>query len=224
MRSLFSGPYFDHVMAQEPLRSAEYFAHGSSAMLFQRDGQLYRLTTDGRGHCFLSEQSAKGNPHVVKVIKDFGPVAPADNAYWDDEYYWLAQVEWLQPVDPTSTEGAHLTKLFTELSDGELVEHEHRAEFLERCRQATSSQFEFTPLLNTLILAAQCLPLGDGAVDCDITNVMRRPSTGMIVWSDPIHFAPGYTTDAQQLQMNALREQVAHKRNPSEDQPAPSYA
>lgn len=137
-------------------------------------------------------------------------MAPADNAYWDEEYYWLAQVEWLQPVDPTSTEGAHLTKLFTELSDGELVEHEHRAEFLERCRQATSSQFEFTPLLNTLILAAQCLPLGDGAVDCDITNVMRRPSTGMIVWSDPIHFASGYTTDAQQLQMNALREQVAH--------------
>jgi hypothetical protein len=212
MSNLFSGPYFDHVMAQEPLRSAEYFAKGSSAMLFQRDGQLYRLTTDGRGHCFLSEQSAKGNPHVVRVIQDFGPVAPAGNAYWDDEFYWLAQVEWLQPVDPTSTEGARLTKLFTELSDDELVEHEHRAQFLERCRQAAISQFEFAPLLSTLILAAQYLPENDGAVDCSITNVMRRPSTGMIVWSDPIHYTPGYMTDSQQLQMDAIREQIAQSQ------------
>lgn len=209
MSNLFSGPYFDHVMAHEPLRSAEYFTHGSSAMLFQRDGQLYRLTTDGRGHCFLSEQSAKGNPHVVRVIQDFGPVAPADDAYWEDEFYWLAQVEWLQPVDPTSTEGARLTELFTELTDGELVEHEHRAQFLEKCRQAASSQFEFTPLLNTLIQAAQYLPEDDGAVDCNITNVMLRPSTGMIVWSDPIHFTPGYLTESQQSEMNRIRDQIA---------------
>ena len=209
MSNLFSGPYFDHVMAHEPLRSAEYFTHGSSAMLFQRDGQLYRLTTDGRGHCFLSEQSAKGNPHVVRVIQDFGPVAPADDAYWEDEFYWLAQVEWLQPVDPTSTEGARLTELFTELTDGELVEHEHRAQFLEKCRQAASSQFEFTPLLNTLIQAAQYLPEDDGAVDCNITNVMLRPSTGMIVWSDAIHFTPGYLTESQQSEMNRIRDQIA---------------
>lgn len=212
MSNLFSGPYFDYVMAQEPLRSAEYFTHGSSAMLFQRDGQLYRLTTDGRGHCFLSEQSAKGNPHVVRVIQDFGPVAPADDAYWDDEFYWLAQVEWLQPVDPTSIDGARLTELFTQLTDGELVEHEHRAQFLEKCRQAASSQFEFTPLLNTLILADQYLPERDGAMDCNITNVMRRPSTGMIVWSDPIHFTPGYLTGSQQSEMNRIREQVAQSQ------------
>lgn len=209
MSNLFSGPYFDHVMAKEPLRSAEYFTHGSSAMLFQRDGQLYRLTTDGRGHCFLSEQSAKGNPHVVRVIQDFGPVAPADDAYWDDEFYWLAQVEWLQPIDPRSTEGARLTELFTQLTDGELVEHEHRAQFLERCSQVARNQSEFAPLLNTLIQAAQYLPADDGAVDCNITNVMRRPSTGMIVWSDPIHFTPGYLTESQQSEMNRIREQVA---------------
>lgn len=213
MSNLFSGPYFDHVMAQEPLRSAEYFTHGSSAMLFQRDGQLYRLTTDGRGHCFLSEQSAKGNPHVVRVIQDFGPVAPADDAYWDDEFYWLAQVEWLQPVDPRSTEGVLLTELFTQLTDGELVEHEHRAQFLERCSQVARNQSEFAPLLNTLIQAAQYLPEDDGAVDCNITNVMRRPSTGMIVWSDPIHFTPGYLTESQQSEMNRIREQVAHSQN-----------
>lgn len=208
MSNLFTGPYFDHAMTQEPLRSAEYFAHGSSAMLFQRDGLLYRLTTDGRGHCFLSEQSAKGNPYVAKVIQNFGPVAPADDAFWGDEFYWLAQVEWLQPVDPTSSDGARLMELFIELADDELVEHEHRAQFIERCRQATTSQVEFAPLLNTLILAAQYLPDDDGAVDCNITNVMRRPSAGMIVWSDPIHFRPGYTTSDQELHMNTIRAQL----------------
>lgn len=136
-------------------------------------------------------------------------MAPADDAYWEDEFYWLAQIEWLQPVDSTSTEGARLTELFTELTDGELVEHEHRAQFLEKCRQAASSQFEFTPLLNTLIQAAQYLPEDDGAVDCNITNVMLRPSTGMIVWSDPIHFTPGYLTESQQSEMNRIREQIA---------------
>ncbi|WP_027591525.1 hypothetical protein [Pseudomonas sp. RL] len=208
MSNLFSGPYFEHVRAKEPLRSADYFTHGSSAMLFQRDGQLYRLTTDGCGHCFLSEQSAKGNPHVVKVIQDFGPVAPADDGY-QDEFYWLAQVEWLQPVDATTTEGARLAELFTKLTDGELVEREDRALFLERCRQAALTQLEFAPLLTTLILAAQYLPEDDGAVDCNITNVMRRPSTGMVVWSDPIHFSVGYLTESQQSQMNTIREHIA---------------
>ncbi|MCY1559074.1 hypothetical protein D9M68_960720 [compost metagenome] len=37
---------------------------------------------------------------------------------------------------------------------------------------------------------------------------MRRPSTGMIVWSDPIHFTPGYITEAQQLQMKPLKKQL----------------
>ena len=31
--SLFSGPFFDYLMQQEPLRSAEYFAEGTSAMI-----------------------------------------------------------------------------------------------------------------------------------------------------------------------------------------------
>lgn len=213
MSSLFSGPYFEHVLSQEPLCSAEYFAHGSSAMLFQRNGQLYRLTTDGRGHCFLSEQSAKGNPYVVRVIQDFGPVAPADEAYWDDEFYWLAEVEWLHPIDLTSSDGARLKELFVELTDDELVEHAQRAQFIERCERATDSHAEFAPLLSTVILAANYLPENDGAVDCNITNVMRRASTGMIVWSDPIHFSPGHTTDCQEAQMGTIRELIKQARS-----------
>src|SRR5690606_7571972 len=117
MTQLFSGPYFDYVMSKEPLCGADYFAHGSSAMLFQRDGNLYRLTTDGGGHGFLAEQSSKGNPSVVHVIKNFGPVAPSDE-YGDwGEYYWLAQVEWLEPIDPASPDGTRLNAILLALAE-----------------------------------------------------------------------------------------------------------
>lgn len=209
MSSIFRGPYFDYVMSQEPLCSAEYFAHGSSAMLFQRDGNLYRLTTDGSGHNFLSEQSASGNLTVVHVIEDFGAVAPNDE-YSDDEYYWLAQVEWLQPLDPKSPQGARLKKLFSALTEeDEAVFPDQREQFIGLCEEAVITHAEFGPLLNTLIKAAKYLPKEDGIVDANITNVMVRPSTGSVVWSDPIHDSMSSPTDEQEAKMVALREQVA---------------
>lgn len=207
MDSLFRGPFFDYVMSQEPLCSAEYFAHGSSAMLFQRDGKLYRLTTDGCGHNFLSEQSASGNSTVVHVIEDFGPVAPNDG-YSDYEYYWLAQVEWLQPFDPETPQGARLKELFSALTEDDVVFPDQREQFIRLCEEAVCTHAEFGPLLNTLIKAAKYLPEGDGVVDANITNVMLRPSTGAIVWSDPIHEPAGYLTDEQEAQMGTLRKQA----------------
>ena len=208
MSSLFRGPYFDYVMSQEPLCSAEYFAHGSSAMLFQRDGKLYRLTTDGSGHNFLSEQSASGNLTVVHVIEDFGAIAPNDECS-DEEYYWLAQVEWLQPLDPESHQGMRLKELFSELTEDDVVFPEQREQFIRLCENAVSTHEEWGPLLNTLIKAAKYLSELDGIVDANITNVMIRPSTGSVVWSDPIHDSMSSPTDEQEAKMVALREQVA---------------
>jgi hypothetical protein len=208
MESLFRGPFFDYVMSQEPLCSAEYFAYGSSAMLFQRNGKLYRLTTDGSGHNFLSEQSASGNSTVVHVIEDFGAVAPNDECP-DDEYYWLAQVEWLQPLDPESPQGARLKELFSALTEDDAVFPEQREQFIRLCEQAVFTHAEFDPLLNTLIKAAKYLSELDGIIDANITNVMVRSSTGAIVWSDPIHDPMSSPTDEQEAKMVAIREQVA---------------
>lgn len=207
MDSLFNGPYFDYVMSQEPLCGAEYFEHGSSAMLFHREGKLYRLTTDGCGHNFLSQQSAVGNRLVVRVIQDFGPMAPNDDRV-RDEFYWLSEVEWLEPVLPESAEGAFLEKLFKGLTGGDLVDHHERERFLDRCTIAASTHKEYSGLLSTLIAAAQYLPVNDGTVDANITNIMRRPSTDEIVWSDPMHFALGCLTEAQIAEMDRVREQV----------------
>lgn len=208
MSELFSGPYFDYVMSQEPLRGAEYFTHGSSATLFQRDGNLYRLTTDGKCHVFLAEQSAKGNPSVVHVMKDFGPLAPFDD---DDElFYWLAQVEWLEPIDPESPQGARLNEVLLSLTNGESnVEHHDRPQFMTDCEAAASEHKEFAPLLMTLLLAAKCLFPEDGLVDANLTNVMRRPATGELAWTDPINEPYCSLTDAQEAQMGRVIGQVS---------------
>lgn len=214
MDSLFIGPYFDYVMSQEPLCAAKYFMHGSSAMLFQRDGKLYRLTTDGCGHNFLSEQSALGNAKVVRVIQDFGPMSPSDDGYGSfcDEHYWLAEVEWLETLDPESDESAFLDQLLSDLIADECGEHTQRVQFLEKCTAAVSTHKEHADLLSTLIQAAHYLPVNDGLVDANITNVMRRPSTGEIVWIDPMHYAPGLLTDDQEVEMERIREQVNQQK------------
>ncbi|HFN4058512.1 TPA: hypothetical protein ACHQNF_002307 [Pseudomonas aeruginosa] len=209
MYQLFSGPYYDYVRSQEPLCGAEYFAHGSSAMLFQRDGNLYRLTTDGCGHGFLAEQSAKGNPSVVHVIKDFGPLAPSDN-YGDlGVYYWLAQVERMEPIDPNSLEGASLNAILLSLTKGESsVDPADRPQFLINCEAAAAAHEEFAPLLRTLIQAENCLFDEEGLVDANITNVMRRPTTGELAWVDPINEAIGTLTEAQEAEMDRVKELV----------------
>lgn len=210
MPQLFSGPYFDYVMSQEPLRGTEYFKHGSSAMLFQRDGNLYRLSTDGKCHVFLAEQSAKGNPSVVHVIKDFGPIAPFDE---DEElYYWLAQVEWLEPIAPESPQGTRLNEVLLSLTNGESnVEPHDRPQIMTDCEAATSVYEEFAPLLTTLLLAANCLPSIDGVVDANLTNVMLRPSTRELAWADPINKPLYPLTDAQEAEMERVKELVMAK-------------
>lgn len=207
MDSLFNGPFFDYVMSQEPLCSAEYFKQGSSAMLFQRDGKLYRLTTDACGHQFLCHESASGNSSVVHVIEDFGPVAPNDE-YTDHENYWLAQVEWLQILEPDSPQGARLSKLFSALTEDELIEPDQREQFIRSCEEAVGTHPEFASLLDTIIRAANYLCEGEGSVDANISNVMVRPSTGAIVWNDPIHDSAGYLTGEEEARMNALRQQI----------------
>lgn len=208
MFSLFSGPYFDYVMSQEPLCKAEYFTHGSFSMLFKRDGRLYRMTTDGCGHNFLSDQCAMGNPKVVRVIQDFGPMAPTDEDGVSDEFYWLAEVEWLEPINPESAEGVFLDQLLKVLTDDDHVEHGQREQFIHRCKAAASANKEYADLLNTLIAAAHYLPEHDGTVDANITNVMRRPSTGEVVWTDPLQYALAGMTDDQEKEMERIREQV----------------
>lgn len=209
MSQLFSGPYFDYVMSQEPLRGAKYFKHGSSAMLFQRDGNLYRLTTDGCGHGFLAEQSAIGNPSVVHVVKDFGPMAPSDDYGDFGEYYWLAQVEWMETIKPNSPDGAHLNRILLSLTKGEsAVEPEDRPQFLIDCETAAAAHEEFAPLLRTLILAGNSLFHEEGLVDANLTNVMRRPATGEFAWVDPINEPIGTLTTAQEEKMNHIRELI----------------
>lgn len=222
MFSLFSGPYFDYVMSQEPLCGAEYFAHGSFSMLFKRDGRLYRITTDGCGHNFLSEQYAMGNPKVVRVIQDFGPMAPTDEDGVSDEFYWLSEVEWLEPVDPESAVGRFLDQLFKVLTDCDHVEPERREQFIDRCKTAVSTHKEYADLLNTLIAAAHYLPAHDGTVDANITNVMRRPSTGEVVWTDPVHYALAEMTDDQEAEMERIREQVNQQKVSAADAGAPT--
>lgn len=212
MYQLFTGPFCDYVLSQEPLRGAEYFMHGSSAMLFQRDGNLYRLTTNGCGHGFLAEQSSKGNRAVVHIIKDFGPMAPSDDYGHLGECYWLAQVEWMEPIDPNSPEGGRLNAILLSLTNGEsAVDPADRPQFLIDCEAAAAAHEEFAPLLRTLIQAENSLFDEEGLVDANITNVMRRPATGELAWTDPIHEPIGTMTKAQETEVKRVKELVMAK-------------
>jgi hypothetical protein len=203
-KQLFAGVFYNYLKTKPPLNQAEYFTQGSSAMLFQRDGKLFRLTLDACGHDFLASQSSQGNPNVVKIIHDYGPVAPSDDCPADD-YYWLAQVEWLQDLDPADATTQRLNALFVELTDDEpLVMEPDLPALIERCQRMAEQHPEFAALLHTLAEAART---GSDA-DVQISNIMRRPATGQLVWSDPLYGTSSYLDPEQQRRMDALREQL----------------
>ncbi|UCO96398.1 hypothetical protein LF844_17135 [Metapseudomonas lalkuanensis] len=201
---LFSGPFYEWLRRQEPLCAAEFFTKGSSAMLFQRDGRLYRLTRDGCGHNFLAWESARGNQQVMRFLQDFGAVAPSDEGD-GDEFYWLAEVEWLDELDRQDAAIQHLAALLDELSEGEqVVMEQDLPALIERCQTMAVLHPEFAPLLKTLAKASR-----SGAdADVHISNLMRRPSTGELVWIDPL-FGASYLPDEQSLErMMSIRRSL----------------
>ncbi|MBX9915403.1 MAG: hypothetical protein K2Y25_16015 [Pseudomonadaceae bacterium] len=208
MQSLFRGPFFDYLMSIEPLCTAEYFTHGSSAMLFQRNGQLFRLTRDGSGHNFLAAESAAGNPNVVRIIHDFGPVAPSDEDYFGDEFYWLAEVEWLEDLDLSLPVVQELKNLLHTLTDDEPVQQQGIPDFISRCNVALAQVPSFAPLINTLLKAAEEVRSGGCDIDANISNVMQRPSSGLLVWSDPLFGTYGYLDDQGEARMVDVRKMI----------------
>ncbi|MGQ7817268.1 hypothetical protein ACUTAH_16645 [Metapseudomonas furukawaii] len=173
-------------------------------MLFQKDGRLYRLTRDGCGHNFLAWESAHGNQQVMRFLQDFGAVAPSDQG-GGDEFYWLAEVEWLEELDHQDATIMRLITLLEELSEGEsLVMESDLPALIERCHSMSARFPEFAPLLQAMAKAAH---FGADADVC-ISNIMRRPSTGELVWSDPL-FGTSYLPDGPQVErMMSIREEI----------------
>jgi hypothetical protein len=208
--TLFQGPFFDYLMQQEPLCSAEFFVDGTSAMLFQRDGRLYRLTLDGCGHNFVAGESALGNPGVTRIIRDYGPVAPADQDQTGKVFYWLAEVEWLAPLDPDQELGQQVQALLDALTDGEeQLQPNELPAFSERCLAMAKCRPEFASLLHTLARAADFGLPSRAHTDLFLSNIMRRPSSGELVCSDVICSTEyDALTDEQQARMDALHRAI----------------
>lgn len=102
-----------------------------------------------------------------------------------------------------------MKELFTALTEDEPVVPDQREQFIRLCEEAVSTHAEFAPLLNTIIKAANYLRDGEELVDANISNVMVRPSTGAIMWSDPIHDSAGNLIGEQEARLDALRQQIS---------------
>ncbi|WP_282410917.1 hypothetical protein [Pseudomonas sp. PS02303] len=207
MSLLFRGPYIDYLRSRPPLLSAEYFGHGSSTTLFCSEGRLYRLTRQGCGHNFVSRQSASGNPHVPRVIKDFGPVAPSDED--KEDFYWLAQVERLQDLDPANAVTQKLITLLVELTDDEpQIYGEELQQFGFRCLQRSNEEPELRGLLTTLATMAAFASEHGAEADIKLDNIMLRPGTNELVLADPVCDTYFEIDGAQRERMDQIRAYV----------------
>lgn len=204
MSLLFQGPYIDYLLSRSPLHSAENFGYGSSTMLFSSEDRLYRLTRQGCGHNFVAIESALGNPHVPRVIKDFGPVAPSDED--KEDFYWLAQVEWLQDLDPSDAMTRKLDALLIELTDDEpQLSGDELEQFAYRCVELANEGSEFSGLLKTLATMAAFASTHEAMADIKLDNIMLRPGTNELVLADPICDTYFEIDDAQRKKMEQIR-------------------
>lgn len=210
MSLLFQGPYIDYLLSSSPLHSAEIFGYGSSSMLFSSEGRLYRLTRQGCGHNFVAIESALRNPHVPRVIKDFGPVAPSDEDI--EDFYWLAQVEWLQDLDPADAMTQKLEALLIELTDDEpQLSGDELEQFAYRCVELANEEAEFSGLLRTLATMAEFASAHEAMADIKLDNIMLRPGTNDLVLADPICDTFFDIDGAQREQMEQVRMHVLGK-------------
>jgi len=207
MTCLFDGPFFDYILGQPPLSSAKYFTHGSSTMLFTDEDRLYRLTRQGCGHSFVARESASGNRNVVRVIQDFGPVAPSDEE--SNEFYWLAQVERLVDLDPDDAITQRLRTILTELTGDESQLYEEELDlFARRCTDFANGHFEFRNLLTTLSTMATFALAHQATADIKLDNIMVRPGSNEIVLADPICDQYFEIDDARRDVMEEIRLRV----------------
>ena len=218
MASLFQGPFFDYLMSQPPLESAEYFKHGSSTMLFTVDERLYRLTRQGCGHNFITRQSILGNPHVPLVIEDFGPVAPSDEDA--EDFYWLAEVEWLKDLDATETQTQELSGILAELTDNESLLCGNDLEYFAfRCSDLAKERADLQGVLMTLVTMAAFASAHQAMADIKLDNIMLRAGSGELVVADPICDTYFEIDDVQRERMDQIKARlllldVGHARTP----------
>jgi hypothetical protein len=200
MTSLFEGPFYDQLLSQHPLRSATYFKHGSSTILFRENDRLYRLTRQGCGHNFISQQSALGNPHVPHVIEDFGAVAPSDEG--EGEFYWLAEIEWLQDLDPAQPQTQSLNAIITDLTEDEPQLYGGELEdFISRCSDLAKTRTDLHGLLSTLMAASAFAMAHQAMADIKLDNIMLRAASNELVVADPICDNFFEISDIQRSQM-----------------------
>jgi hypothetical protein len=207
--SLFSGPFFDHILEQLPLRDAKYFKKGSTSMLYQCGGKLYRLTRDGGCHAFLASQTALGCSAVVEIKQDFGPVAPSDEDHAPGYYYWLAEVEWLEPLESGHPQTNRLEEALDTL-EYELGYPDQLPRLIDQCDKIAMQQPEFADLFLTLAAGCRFAYPIEGDIDLNIGNIMRRPINGELVWTDPLS-ALYYMPESERLnRVENLRGKLEH--------------
>lgn len=182
---VLAGAHFQAILGKEPLNDATFLCQGSSSMLFERGDRLYRLTLEGCGHNFLAQQWADGNRNVVEIIHDYGAVGPSDASFIgsENEFYWLAEVERLISVDEVSE------PLLAGLLSGLLDDNDDlpaNSMLAEQCHALADQHPALAGVFITLARSAKFAQRHDCDVDARIDNIMRRPATGELVWTDPL--------------------------------------
>ncbi|CAI8805145.1 Aminoglycoside phosphotransferase [Pseudomonas sp. IT-194MI4] len=177
-------PHLDRLLETALLKGAKVFKTGSSSIIFENGDSLLRLTLQGSGHNFLAQQSAAGNPNVVKVLRNYGAVALSDTYVSgpEVELYWLAEVERLIDIEVGSE--PIIEAWLSQFDEDGQPGPGDLPDVAAQCRELARTHRQYAGLMETLALAAEFR--GIESMDLRLSNCMRRPLTGELVWTDPL--------------------------------------
>lgn len=120
------------------------------------------------------------------------------------------------PSDSEDATTQRLQALLIELTDDEpIIEEPDLPSLVEGCHVLAEQHPEFAALLYTLAKAAGF----GGDADVHIGNIMCRPSTGELVWSDPLYGTLHEVKENQLAHLDAVRQSVG-KLQPLPAEPA----
>lgn len=202
LRTRFPTPNLDRLLQTEPLKGAKVLKTGSSSTIFEAGDSLLRLTLQGSGHNFLAQQSAAGNSNVVRVLRNYGAVALSDTyeSGPEVEFYWLAQVERLAEIEVGNE--PVIEAWLAQFDEEGQPESQHLPAVAQQCRELAQAHKEYAGFMETLALAAEFR--GIESMDLRLSNCMRRPATGELVWTDPLDDCFYEPDPAMEMPLNEL--------------------
>ncbi len=167
------------------------YARGVFSAVFRKPASVCKLTLDPLSYALLSDRRLSASPHFPRVYQRYGIVGKQE----ESTYLYLIELERLSPIDRYPAlwkEIRPVLKQIDEISPQDAHRYARPEVEAEALRSASTRNCGRS-LRRALCQLADFVEAYQANLDLHADNIMVRPATRELVFSDPVVNASLYT-------------------------------